>query len=65
MSSWIETPIAFEPKRKPATDSWWTRADVQNNREKVQQFMVANEIERANRRVSSYTHDKFPGPHKK
>ena len=64
MSSWRENPIAFEPKTKPATGSWWTRPDLQADRAKFQECVVANEIERLNKRSSTYTHDKFPGKQK-
>ncbi len=64
MSSWYENPIAFEPKKPAAKTSWWTAPDVQMDRAKFQACVVANEIERLNKRSSSYTHDKFPGKQK-
>ncbi len=64
MSSWDETPIAFEPKPKPAKGSWWIQPEVQMDRVKFQACVVANEIERLNKRTSTYTHDKFPKPQK-
>ncbi len=61
MSSWSETPIAFEPKRKPEKSSWWIAEDVQHDRAAFQAQVVAREIDRLNRRTSTFTHDKWPG----
>ncbi len=58
---WKDNPVAFEPKRAVAKDSWWARPELQLDRAKFQACVVANEIERLNKRSSTYTHDKFPG----
>ena len=60
MSSWKTHPLAFEPKPPKAHDSWWARPDVQHDRAAFQACVVANEIERLNKRTSQWTHDKFP-----
>jgi hypothetical protein len=64
MSSWIETPIAFEPKRKPATSSWWTDPKVQTDRAEFQKHLVAAAIDHVNSGRTSFTYDKFPKPQK-
>lgn len=59
MSSWRDNPIAFELKKPVARDSWWTRPELQTDRRKFQACVVVNEIERLNKRASTFTHDKF------
>jgi hypothetical protein len=60
MSNWRENPLAFEPKRVIAHDSWWTRADVQHDRAAFQQRVLENDRERLSKQSSHFTHDKFP-----
>lgn len=61
--SWQDDAITKVPKKAPAVDSWWTRPNVQENREAFHQI-VDQEIIRMNANQtfggSKRVHDKFP-----
>ncbi len=64
MSSWLENPIAFEPKKPAAKSSWWTDPKVQADRGAFQKHLVAAAIDHVNSGKTNFTYDKFPKPKK-